>query len=83
MLWSNEAQLSSEISTICCGWTSRGVGYGEDKIFVGQLDGVLKALDSETGEQVVIQAESWRRAHTITSAPLYFDSSHQRFAGAG
>ena len=32
MLWSNEAQLSSEISTICCGWTSRGVGYGEDKI---------------------------------------------------
>ena len=84
MLWSNEAQLSSEISTICCGWTSRGVGYGEDKIFVGQLDGVLKALDAETGEQVwSIQAESWEEGYTITSAPLYFDGMViSGFAGA-
>ena len=34
ILWSSEASLSDEISTICCGWTSRGVGLGEDKIFV-------------------------------------------------
>ena len=38
LLWRNQASLTEEISTVCCGWTSRGVGFGEDKIFVGQLD---------------------------------------------
>ena len=54
------------------------------KIFVGQLDGVLKALDAETGEQVwSIQAESWEEGYTITSAPLYFDGMViSGFAGA-
>ncbi len=73
ILWRYSADLISEISTICCGWTSRGVGFGEDKIFVGQLDGVLKALDKDSGEEVwSIQAEAWEEGYTITSAPLYF-----------
>ena len=73
ILWSSEASLSDEISTICCGWTIRGVGLGEDKIFVGQLDGVLKAVDKDTGELVwSVQAERWEEGYTITSAPLYF-----------
>ena len=37
ILWSHEADLDPDISTICCGWTSRGVGLGEGKVFVGQL----------------------------------------------
>ena len=84
ILWSKQANLSSEISTICCGWTSRGVGFGEDKIFVGQLDGVLKALDKETGQEVwSIQAEAWEEGYTITSAPLYFNGMViSGFAGA-
>ncbi|MEZ7831992.1 MAG: PQQ-binding-like beta-propeller repeat protein, partial [Gammaproteobacteria bacterium] len=84
VLWSNKANLSSEISTICCGWTSRGVGFGEDKIFVGQLDGVLKALDKDTGQEVwSIQAEAWEEGYTITSAPLYFNGMViSGFAGA-
>jgi len=84
VLWSNMANLSAEISTICCGWTSRGVGFGEDKIFVGQLDGVLKALDKETGQEVwSIQAEAWEEGYTITSAPLYFNGMViSGFAGA-
>jgi len=84
LLWANEAALSSEISTICCGWTSRGVGFGEDKIFVGQLDGVLKALSAESGEEIwSVQAESWEEGYTITSAPLYFDGMViTGFAGA-
>ena len=32
VLWRYSANLSDEISTVCCGWTSRGVGFGEDKI---------------------------------------------------
>ena len=84
VLWSNKANLSSEISTICCGWTSRGVGFGEDKIFVGQLDGVLKALDKDTGQEIwSIQAEAWEEGYTITSAPLYFNGMViSGFAGA-
>lgn len=74
ILWSNLADLADDISTICCGWTSRGVALGEDKIFVGQLDGVLKAIDMESGEtEWTTQAEDWREGYTITSAPLYFD----------
>jgi alcohol dehydrogenase (cytochrome c) len=84
ILWSSEASLSDEISTICCGWTSRGVGLGEDKIFVGQLDGVLKALDKDTGQLLwSVQAESWEEGYTITSAPLYFNGMViTGFAGA-
>ncbi len=84
ILWSYQANLTDEISTICCGWTSRGVGFGEDKIFVGQLDGVLKALDKDSGEEIwSIQAEAWEEGYTITSAPLYFDGMViTGFAGA-
>ena len=84
LLWRYQANLTNEISTICCGWTSRGVGFGEDKIFVGQLDGVLKALDKDSGAEVwSIQAESWEEGYTITSAPLYFDGMViTGFAGA-
>ena len=84
LLWSNQANLTEEISTVCCGWTSRGVGFGEDKIFVGQLDGVLKALDKDSGEEIwSIQAEAWEEGYTITSAPLYFNGMViSGFAGA-
>ncbi len=72
--WSYEADLDPDISTICCGWTSRGVGLGEGKVYVGQLDGKLVALDRHTGEAVwTTQAERWQDGLTITSAPLYYD----------
>jgi alcohol dehydrogenase (cytochrome c) len=73
-LWSYEAKLNEKISTVCCGWTSRGVGFGDGKIFVGQLDGKLLALDQRTGAVAwSIQAERWEEGFTITSAPLYYD----------
>ncbi len=74
ILWSYEANLEETIDTICCGWTSRGVGLGDGKVYVGQLDGQLKALDQQTGEVVwATQAERWQEGFTITSAPLYYD----------
>ena len=74
ILWSYEAHLDPDISTICCGWTSRGVGFGEGRVFVGQLDGKLVALDRHSGEVAwSIQAERWQEGLTITSAPLYYD----------
>ena len=73
-LWKYQANLDEKISTVCCGWTSRGLGWGEGKIYVGQLDGRLVALDEKSGKPVwSIQAERWQEGYTITAAPLYFD----------
>jgi quinohemoprotein ethanol dehydrogenase len=74
ILWRYEAALDATISTVCCGWTSRGVALGDGKVFVGQLDGKLVALDQRTGRvRWSTQAEAWQEGYTITSAPLYYD----------
>jgi len=73
-LWRYTANLPDTMRTVCCGWTSRGVGISDEHIYVGQLDGQLKALDRDTGEVVwSIQAERWQEGLTITSAPLYIN----------
>lgn len=84
-LWKYEAYLDPAIATsICCGWAARGLALGEGKVFVGQLDGKLVALDQRSGEPVwEVQAERWQEGYTITSAPLYFDGMViTGFAGA-
>ena len=83
ILWSYAANLDPANNAVCCGWTSRGVGSGEGKIFVGQLDGKLVALDRATGAVVwSLQAERWQEGYTITGAPLYFDGLvYTGFAG--
>ena len=59
---------------ICCGWTSRGVALGDGKVYVGQLDGKLVALNQQTGGVVwSVQAERWQEGFSITSAPLYYE----------
>jgi alcohol dehydrogenase (cytochrome c) len=74
ILWSYEAKLDENINTVCCGWSSRGVGMGDGKIYVGQLDGKLVALDQRSGAvEWSVQAERWQDGYPITSAPLYYD----------
>ncbi len=74
ILWSYAANLDASNDVVCCGWTSRGVGFGDGKVFVGQLDGKLVALDQKTGKvEWSVQAERWQDGLTITSAPLYYD----------
>jgi quinohemoprotein ethanol dehydrogenase len=72
--WVYQAHLEKTISTVCCGWVSRGVAIGEGKIFLGRLDGKIVALDQRTGNEAwSVQAERWQAGLTITSAPLYYD----------
>jgi quinohemoprotein ethanol dehydrogenase len=72
--WAYYANLDPDISTVCCGWTSRGVAANEELIFVGQLDGRIVALDRGDGSiRWDIQAERWQEGFSITSAPLYYD----------
>jgi glucose dehydrogenase len=66
---------------ICCGQTSRGVAVGGGKVFIGQLDAKLVALDAKTGGiawhiQVAGPGEKW----TVTMAPQYVDG--KVFVGA-
>jgi quinohemoprotein ethanol dehydrogenase len=73
-LWVYKSNLDRKISTVCCGWVSRGVAIGEGKIFLGRLDGEIVALDQHTGKEVwSVQAERWQDGFTITSAPLYYE----------
>jgi alcohol dehydrogenase (cytochrome c) len=72
--WQYEANITDKNTSVCCGWTSRGVAIGEGKVFVGQLDGQLVALDQQTGEKAwSTTIETWQNGYTITSAPLYYD----------
>jgi quinohemoprotein ethanol dehydrogenase len=73
-LWKYEAHLEQARVKVCCGWMSRGVALGEGKVFVGQLDAKLLALDQKTGKVLwSIQAEDPLKGYSIVSAPLYYD----------
>jgi alcohol dehydrogenase (cytochrome c) len=72
--WSHRAHLNQKIATICCGWTNRGVALGDGKVYVGQLDGKLVALDQKTGHPVwTTQVGLYKKGYTITNAPLYYN----------
>lgn len=59
---------------ICCGHDNRGVAYGDGKIFLARLDGVLVALNADTGKKEW-QAEvaPWQKGYSETMAPQYAD----------
>ena len=75
ILWEYQAHLEQTISTVCCGWLSRGVALGDGKVYIGRLDGKLVALDQQTGK-VAWKTQSsgaGRTGFTLTHAPLYYD----------
>jgi quinohemoprotein ethanol dehydrogenase len=72
--WRYKAQLPKRITSVCCGWTSRGVALGDGKVYLGRLDGKLVAIDQRTGQESwSTEIESWKDGYTITAAPLYYD----------
>src|SRR3954454_8270842 len=74
ILWEYKAHLDQTISVVCCGWLSRGVALGEGKVYLGQLDGNLVALDQQTGKVAwKTLVAPWQQGYSITNAPLYFD----------
>jgi alcohol dehydrogenase (cytochrome c) len=74
VLWDYHAHVDPSVARPCCGWAARGVAIGEGKVFVGQLDAKLVALDQRTGKIAwSIQAEDPKAGFAITSAPLYYD----------
>jgi quinohemoprotein ethanol dehydrogenase len=74
IVWEYRAHLEQTISTVCCGWLSRGVAIGDGKVYLGQLDGKLVALDQKTGKVAwTTVVGRWQDGFTLTHAPLYYD----------
>jgi quinohemoprotein ethanol dehydrogenase len=74
IIWKHTGNLDQRISTVCCGWISRGVALGDGKVYIGRLDGKLYALDQKTGKLVwSTLVMPWQRGYAITNAPLYID----------
>jgi alcohol dehydrogenase (cytochrome c) len=71
--WKYDPQLDQKISTVCCGWDNRGVAIGDGRVYLGQLDGKVVALDMVTGKvDWSRQVEKWQDGYTFTHAPLYY-----------
>src|SRR5689334_11622182 len=73
-LWAHHPQFKKPLEdlSICCGRDNRGVAYGNGKIFLARLDGVLEALDATTGEPLwqTIVVNSDQR-YSLTLAPQF------------
>ena len=74
-LWKYVPELSDIASLpLCCGQVNRGVGFGQGKVFVGQLDAKLVALDAGSGQVVwSVQDDDPRAGYSQTMAPLYWN----------
>jgi len=56
------------------GRSNRGVAMGAGRIYLGQLDGRIVALDQRTGKVLwSVQGARWQDGFSITAAPLYYD----------
>ena len=74
ILWSYFPKQSPDIQAIlCCDTVSRGLGYGDGKIFLQQNNGTLIALDAKTGHLVwETKVNDPKIGATNTNAPHVF-----------
>ena len=74
VIWRHDAGLDQQRVHVCCGWVNRGVAIGDGKVFIGQADARLVALDQRTGKEIwSVQAEDPLQGYSLVSAPLYYD----------
>jgi alcohol dehydrogenase (cytochrome c) len=80
ILWDYSSDINQKISTVCCGWLNRGVAIGDGRVYLGQLDGNVVALDQKTGDVIwKTHLVKWQLGQTITAAPIYID--HKIYIG--
>lgn len=70
--WKYEPDMPTDtLQYGCCDVVSRGVSYGDGKIFVTRLDGHMVALDAKTGKELWdVQVVDYKDGALITSPPL-------------
>src|SRR5689334_23232012 len=74
-LWEYQPNIPvKQITTVCCGFSSRGVAIGGGKVYLAEITGQLVALDQLTGTPVWTAWNTrWQEGGTMTMAPLYYD----------
>ncbi len=74
-LWTYRSHIPvKQITTVCCGFSNRGVALGDGKVFIAQIPGQLVALDQMTGGVVWKRWNTrWQEGGTMTMAPLYYN----------
>ncbi len=71
-LWSYAPDLG--YTQLCCGPESRGVAVADGKVYVGQLNGELVALDAKNGKvDWTTKVGDARDAFSLTVAPQVYD----------
>ena len=73
-LWTYHSNIAvKQITTVCCGFSNRGVAIGGGKVFIAQIPGQLVALDQSTGGVLWKRWNTrWQEGGTMTMAPLYY-----------
>ena len=60
--------------SVCCGLDNRGVAYGAGKVYMARLDGVLVAVDANTGKKAwETPIADWHKGYSMTIAPQFAD----------
>ena len=73
VLWTYHAHVDPHAGNPI-GRSNRGVALGDGKVYIGQLDAKIVAIDQRTGKVVwSVQGEPWEKGFSITAAPLYYD----------
>jgi quinohemoprotein ethanol dehydrogenase len=74
VLWKYESYIPvKRITTVCCGFSNRGVAIGDGKVFIAEIPGKVVALDQETGRVLWrVWNTRWQEGGTMTMAPLYY-----------
>src|SRR5436853_7372832 len=66
--------ITQDVSTVGCSCMNPGVAIGDGRVYLGQLDGNVVALDQKTGKVMwKKQLVKWQLGQTITAAPIYVD----------
>jgi len=70
--WRHDAEIAADVDPYgCCDVNSRGLAYANGKLFVGLLDGRLRALDARTGKDLWTSVVvDYKQGSVITSPPV-------------
>jgi len=70
--WRHDPEIAADVDPYgCCDVNNRGLAYANGKIFVGLLDGRLRALDARTGQMLwTSTVVDYKQGSVITSPPV-------------
>ncbi len=70
--WRHDPEIAADVDPYgCCDVNNRGAAYANGKLFVGLLDGRLRALDARTGKELwTTTVVDYKQGSVITSPPV-------------